>query len=1033
MNGLTAFALKNSRTIILLQLIIVIGGFAIFPSFPKLEDPPVTIREAVVTAYFPGMSPDRIERLITRPIEEEIRTMGMIDNLKHSSSKLKSTSKFGQCIIHMVVKDSYPAKDLPVVWKRLRNKMNDVKRKLPKGTVGPYVNDEFGDTAVATIALMADGFSMSDMREIARDTREKLITLKGILKVDLYGVQNEQIYLYFNNAKLAELGLNVRKIKNALLEQNLILASGKLNIEGTQFILEASGRFKSVEDIKNLLIPIGNGAKTIALKDIAKVESGYVDPPHQPVYYNGKQCIILSICLLPGVDAIGFGTKLKKKIQNIQSGLPMGYRFEYATYQPELIQKAVKGMVVNVIESLLIVLIVVIIMLGFRTGMIVGSFIPLVMLSGVLVMACMGVEMQRMSLAAMIIALGMLVDNGICVAEEITTRMQMGTEREQAVRETGKLLAIPLLTSTLTTVLAFCPMFLQDGGAGDYTRSLGLVITVLLLASWFLSMTSTTSACTWFMKVKPIAKSADGTVPDPYKGKFYQFYRRLLIWMLGHRTIVIGTVIGVLCLSLYGFTFITKTFFPPGDRNQYLLYIDFPAGTRIEETTATVRKISDWLGDKNANPDLTGNIAYVGSGGPRFYLSLAPDDPDDNYAFIIANTKTSDQIPECVKRTRKYLLEKFPNVRGRIKQMWLGATETGLFELRLMGPDKEFALVQANVIQKALMAMPGALDVRQDWNNLVPRMKIDVDQARARRVGLSTQNVGDSLNFFITGNQISEYYYGYTYVPIVARGDQKERQSLNSIYTLGVYSTLTKQNVPIIQIADIYAQGEYDRIKRYNQEICVTVSCKNTRMAASQIFAALIPTLNKIKFPPGNHWEIGGEIEESAKSKRRLLIWFPICFLFIAALLVWQFNSFRRAAIILLTMPLVIVGAVVGMLVMHADFGFMVILGLLALAGSIVNNGIVLIDRMETYVEEGNSRYDAIIMSCINRLRPIFLSVATTALGLLTLIWPYNPLFYGMAWVMVFGLCIGTVFTLGFVPVLYSIFFRVKQPKTVKN
>lgn len=1027
MNGLTDFALKNSRTIILVQICIIVGGLAIFPSFPKLEDPPIIVREAVVTAYFPGMPPDRIERLITRPIEEEIRTMGLIDNLQHSSSKIKSTSKFGQCIIHMTVKDSYPAKDLPKAWKLLRNKMNDVKRKLPKGTVGPYVNDEFGDTAVATIALTGDGFAMKDMQEVARDTREKLITLKGILKVELYGVQNEQIYLYFNNAKLAELGLSISSVKNTLLDQNIILASGELNIEGMEFLLEPSGRFRNIEDIKNLLIPIDAGKNTVALKDIAKVEQGYVDPPYQPVYYNGKQCIILSICLLPGVDAVGFGEKLKKKMAEIQDSLPIGYNFEYATYQPELIVKSVRGMVINVIESLLIVLVVVIILLGFRTGMIVGSFIPLVMFSGVLAMAGLGVEMQRMSLAAMIIALGMLVDNGICVAEEITTRMQLGIDRTEAVRQTGRMLAVPLLTSTLTTVLAFCPMFLQAGGAGDYTRSLGIVIAVLLLASWFLSMTSTASACNWFMKVKPIEKDADGNAPDPYKGKFYQFYRSLLVWMLGNRILVLGAVVGILCLSLYGLTFITKSFFPPGDRNQYLLYLDFPAGTRIEETNDTVKKVSEWLKNKKANPEITSNVAYVGSGGPRFYLSLSPDDPDNNFAFLIANTETADQVPDCVKRTRKYLLENFPNVRGRIKQMWLGSTETGLFEVRLMGPDKEFLLEQAAVIEKALFAMPGALDVRQDWNNKVPRIKIDVDQARARRVGLSTQNVGDSLNFFITGNQVSDFYYGYTYIPIVARGDKEERESFDAIYTVGVYSKLTKKNVPLIQISDIYAKGEYDRIKRYNQEVCVTVSGKNSLLSSGEIFATLKPTLAQIQFPPGNHWEVGGEVEESAKAQRRLLIWFPICFLFIVALLVWQFNSFRRAAIIVLTMPLVIVGAVVGMFVMHADFGFMVILGLLSLAGSIVNNGIVLIDRMESLVAEGNSRYEAIIMSCVNRLRPIFLSVATTALGLLTLIWPFNPLFYGMASVMIFGLCIGTVFTLGFVPVMYSLFFRVKR------
>ncbi len=1033
MKSLTDFALKNSRTIILMQFLIIFVGIVIFPSFPKLEDPAITIREAVVTTYFPGMSPDRIERLITRPIEEEIRTMGMVDNIDIESCKIKSTSKFGSSLIHLVVKDTLPAKELPTVWKRLRNKMEDVKSKLPKGTIGPFVNDEFGDTAMATVALLGEGYSMSEMREVARNTREQLINVPGILKVDLYGVQEERIYLDFSNSKLAELGLSNATIKKALQEQNIILPSGKLNIENSELIVEPTGKFKNIEQIGELLIPLSKTSRsaksTIALQDIASIRKGYVDPPFQPVYYNGKPTIILSVCLLPGVDAVGAGGNLKAKLKNIENSLPWGLSFEYATYQPDLIKEAVGSMVSNVITSLTIVLVVIIILLGFRTGMIVGSFIPMVMLTGIIAMKFMGIEMQRMSLAAMIIALGMLVDNGICVAEEITTRMQMGTPRREAVLQAGRLLSIPLLVSTLTTVFAFLPMMLQDGGAGDYTRSLGSVITVLLLASWGLSMLSTTSACNWFMNVKPLEKDADGNAPDPYKGKPYQFYKHCLIWMLGHRTIVILFVAGVLALALFGFTFTTKTFFPPGDRNQYLMYLDYPAGTRIEGTDASVRKICKWLQDKKINPEITGNVAYVGSGGPRFFLSLSPDDPDDNYAFIIVNTETSKQVPELVTRTREFLLSKIPEVRGRIKGMWLGSTETGLFEMRLSGPNKELLLAQAESLENALRDIPGTIDIKQDWNNRVMRVKVNVDQIQARRAGLTTQEVADSMNVFISGNQISDFYFGYSDIPIVARGLDSERNSINNLFTMGIFAKAVNKNVPLIQIADIYAKGEYDRIKRYNQDYTVTVNAKHQIMTAGEIFQALKPTINKLTFPPGHFWHLGAELEESVKAQKRLAKWFPICFLVIIVLLVWQFNSFRRAAIIILTMPLVLVGAVIGMLVMHADFGFMVILGLLSLAGSIVNNGIVLIDRIETYRDEGIDTYNAIIKSCINRVRPIFLSVSTTVLGIITLLVPYNPLFYGMASVIIFGLCIGTVFTLGFVPVLYSVFFKVKPPE----
>jgi multidrug efflux pump subunit AcrB len=1012
-----------------MQILIVLVGVSIFPTFPKLEDPSIIIREVVITTSFPGMPTDRVDRLITRPIEEEIRTMGVVDDIYKSSCKIRSTSKFGESIIHVTVKDDIPSKELTRVWRRFREKMNDIKAKLPSGTIGPVVNDEFGDTAVATIAILSDGFSMAQVGETARDTREKLITLPGIKKIELYGVQDERIYVVFSSSKMAALGIDPEQIAKALSGQNVLVSGGALNLEGTELLIETSGTFKNLDEVGELLVATGEtGSGAIALRDIATIRRGYVDPPVRPVYYNGQEAVVLSVCLLPGVDAVTFGGKLLAKLKEIEHSLPWGYRFELATYQPDLIKASVNNMVVNVIGSLIIVLVVVVILLGLRTGLIVGFFIPLVMLSGLILMKCYGIEMQRLSLAAMIIALGMLVDNGICVAEEITTRMQMGVPRREAVLESGHILAVPLLTSTLTTVFAFCPMFLQEGAAGDYTKSLGAVITILLLASWVLSMISTTSACNCFMKVAPLPKNPDGSLPDLYTGKIYKIYRAVLVWMLGHRLTVIMVIAGTLLLSFYAFRYVPKTFFPPGDRNQYLVYLDFSAGTRIEETDATTRKIARWLQDKKINPDVTSTVAYVGSGGPRFYLSLSPDDPESNYAFIIVNTESNRQVDAMAAKTRRYLLDEIPNVRGRVKPMWLGSTETGLLEIRLYGPDKDLLLSMADELQNFMRAIPGTVDIRQDWNNRVGRLKVDVDQNRAQRSGVNTQEIAAAMDFFISGKPVGDYYYGYANIPIVARGSEAERNAGDRFYTMGIYSKGLKRHIALTQIADIYLQGEYDRIKRYNQEYTVTVSGKNTVMTANDLFRKIAPALDKMDFPAGHGWAVGGEIEESGKSQLRLAKWFPICFLGIVVLLVWQFNSFRRAAIIVLTIPLVFVGAVIGMLVMDADFGFMVILGLLSLAGSIVNNGIVLIDRIETYRNEGIEPYEAILKTCVNRLRPIFLSVSTTALGILTLIYPYNPLFYGMACVIVFGLLIGSVFTLGFVPVLYAVLFGIAAP-----
>ena len=1017
---ITEFALRNSRTVVFSMLLMVLFGAILMTQQPRLEDPFIVIREALITTRMPGMAPERVERLITRVIEEQARSMSELDDVW-------STSKRGESIVHFEVADAVDSADLPATWKKLRNKLHDIAPDLPEGTIGPMVNDEFGDTAVATVALWSDGFSMAEMQEVARDTREHLGTMEGIKKIDLYGVQDETIYLDVSNARLAQFGIGVSTIVETLKAQNVTLPGGRLDVEGTEIIVAPSGNFNEVSEIETLLIPIPNSQRTVPLQDIATVRRAYVDPPVQPAYFNGHQSIVLSIILQQGVNAVAFGDELTRRLDEIEQSLPLGYVLEYATYQPDLIQKAVMGAAINVVETLVIVLVVVMIFLGVRTGMIVGSFVPLVMLMGLVIMGLMGIELQRMSIASMIIALGMLVDNGIVVAEDIRTRMQLGASPNEAAQQAGDTLTLPLLTSTLTTVLAFAPMILMIGQTGDYVLSLGQVVTILLLSSWFLSMYLTTSSCSWFMNVDAAQGSEKPSV-DPYAGKFYQTYRALLEFALKRRGLVVGLTAAAMALALFGFTFVPKVFFPPGDRNQYLAYLDFPAGTRIDTTAETVEQITAWLNDKSKNPEITSTVAYVGNGGPRFYLSLAPDDPDPHTGFIIINTESNKEVPEMVRRTRDYLLENFPIVRGRVTAMWMGASETGLLEFRLAGPDAEVLRTQAEELMAALRDIPGTMDIRQNWNNLVFKLVVDVDQARARRAGLTSQEVADSLDAFIDGSATTEYRAGDTVFPLVVRGVEQERENLVSVPGLGVYSRTSQNNVPLSQIADLYGMGEVNQIHRYNQQRTITVSAKHQTLPAGEVYAQLLPVLDEMDFPPGHYWQLGGELEDSADAQSKLAAWFPPCFLLIIALLIWQFNSFRRAAIIIITIPLILIGAVVGMLVMRADFGFMVILGLLSLAGTIINNGIVLIDRIETNREGNSDDYEAVVTAGISRLRPILMSMTTTVLGLLPLILSQDPLFYGLACVMAWGLAIGTVFTLLVVPTLYTLFFRVAIP-----
>lgn len=1015
MHNITRFALDNSRATLFFIFMCAMAGILVFPDYPKQEDPTIQIREAIVTAHYPGMSTRRVENLITRKLEEKIREIPEVDYIK-------SDSKPGSSVVHVVLHDYVD--DLEPVWEDLRNRMADVNPALPKGTIGPNVNDEFALTAVATIALWSDGFTLAEMREKARHLRDRLYTLSGIKRVELFGIQEERIYLEADIARLRELGVTPNMIRTTLQNQNVLLSGGQLWVDDRMFLVEPSGNINSIEQLHNIEIPLPGSNQTIPLQDVMKIKRDYVDPPEKPVFFNGQPAIVLSVSVLEGTDAVDFGERLKQWVAEAEQTLPIGYVLDFATFQPTLIDKAVFGAVNNLIQTIAIVLSVVILFLGFRTGLIVGAFVPLVMLIGLAIMALLEVELQRISIASMIIALGLLVDNGIVLVEDIRSRMENGQERREAVIASGSSLALPLLTSTLTTILAFMPLMLSIGNSGEYTGSLSIVVTILLLTSWFLSLTTSTTVSYHFLKIKSGTKDSNNQAQ--YNGWFYRIYRHLLHWALHHRTITISLVILALITSLWGMKFVTKEFFPSSDRNQYLVYLDLPAGTDIRETSRNLKDLSQWLADKNINPEVTGTIGYAGSGGPRFFLSLSPIDPDPHVGFMIVNTQTPEQVDEMVQRTRKHVLEYYPNVRGRIKPMWLGPTETGLLEIRISGEDDRLLIQKAEQLMSALHDIPGTIDIMQNWHNPIVKMTVEIDQIRAQRVGLTSADVAMSLETFLSGQAVTEYREGDTIIPIIARGSDKDRNLLSNLNSLGIFSKTLSVNVPLEQIATVEGVGEYSHLMRRDQLRTITISAKHLNLKAAQLFAQLKPSIEKLDLPSGYFWELGGELEASAKSKKYLAQWMPVALALIVLLLIWQFNSFRRALIILLTIPLIMIGVVPGLLIMKAVFGFMTIIGLLSLAGTIINNAIVLIDRIETERSAGTSDYEAVINASLARIRPIFMSVGTTVLGLMPLIWSKDALFYGMASEIVFGLTIGTVLTLGVVPVLYALFMKVR-------
>ena len=651
---------------------------------------------------------------------------------------------------------------------------------------------------------------------------------------------------------------------------------------------------------------------------------------------------------------------------------------------------------------------------------------------GVVTMGIFGIEFERVSIASSIIALGMLVDNGIVIAEDIRGRLERGEDRREACIATGRNMAIPLLTSSMTTILAFLPMLLMDGQTGEYAFSLPMVVILLLLSSWFLSMYVTPAMCFWFMKVKPTAEAgskpeSEDNVEDPYSKGFYRRYRALLERILSLKVVVSGAAVLAILLGGFIASLLVREFFGPStDRNQFLVYVDLPAGYNIETTDDTVRRLSTWLADEAINPEVDSTIAYVGFGGPRFFLVLSPVQPNPHVGFLVVNTKEAEQVPELMQRIRQHFLDEFPEAAGRVKQMWMGAAEPGMVEVRLIGPDADVLYEKGGQLLDGLRAVPGALDVRSDWENRTLRARIVVDQVRARRAGISSRDVALWLQSHMDGRQVTEYREGDIAIPVLGRSIDENRRELGDLWNVKVTSGQTGNVVPLTQIADIEVESDFYRISRRNQERTLTVEVKHENLLAPELLEAITPMIEGLQLGSGYRWEVGGEIETSQETMGKLMRWLPICVFGIAVLLIWQFNSFRRPLIIFITIPLAFTGGFIGLLVTGAPFDFFAMLGLLSLAGVIINNGIVLIDKIDSDRAAGDDPYKAIMSAALSRFRPIVMTTVTTVFGLAPLIISVDPLFFSMAVILAFGLVFGTVLTLGVVPALYAVLFRVK-------
>jgi len=868
--------------------------------------------------------------------------------------------------------------------------------------------------------------------------RDELLLVPDVAKVEIYGAQEERIFLEYNNARLAELGLSPLQLRQLLESQNIIIPGGEIRTEFETIVLEPSGNFGSVTDLARAVIRPPGRSDVLYLEDLLQVRRGYIDPPKTKMRSSGRSALGLAVSMRDGGNIITLGDQVRDVLERVEAVYPIGIDFDVIQFQPQAVQVLVSNFAGNLLQAVALVTLVMLVSLGLRTGLVVASLIPMAIVSALLVMGFFDIGLNQMSIASLIIALGMLVDNAIVMSESIMTQMEEGKPALRAAIESAAELRIPLLTSSLTTAAAFLPIYLAESTTGEYTAPLFKVVTITLLCSWVLALTMIPMLCVWFLRSGKTP--GEGSFDTP----FYRLYRRGLVGAVRHRWITLLGVVAIFVLTLQGFRFIPVIFFPPNSRPTFTAELELPIGTPLATTEKITGEIEDYVrenllvGDERERGVVNWG-SFIGQGPPRFLLPINPEPPRPDYSYMILNASDREIIDEIVAPFEGFCALRFPDLSATIAPLALGPPAWPPIEIRLSGRDTDRLFELVDQVKTRLRGIPGTKLIDDDWGARSKKLVVQVDQPRARRAGVSGQDVAISLQTFLSGLQVTEFREEDELIPVTLRSVLAERQDLDKLETLNVYSQATGRSVPLKQVADVEVVWQPSLIRRHNRLRTVTVEAGvQPGYTAAEVVARLRPWLQseQEQWGLGYAYEFGGEEESSGEANASIVAKLPVAGLIIVLLLVGQFNSIRKPAIILATIPLSLIGVVIGMLLVRyllpdawaagAYFGFMTFLGIISLAGVVINNAIVLIDRIRIEIEVyGRTAARAIVEASQRRLRPILLTTMTTVGGLIPLWLGGGPMWEPMAIAIIFGLVFATLLTLGVVPVLYSILFRV--------
>lgn len=1014
--GITRLAIQNNRTTIVFLTVLVLLGLQSYQSIPRAYDPGFIIRAAQIITYFPGASPERVEQLISDKIEKVVQEIPELDYVK-------SESRTGVSIVTVNVKESYT--QMRPIWDNLRRKVDKIEDDLPDGIIGPNVNDEFGDVFGIVLTLTGEGYSLAELKDIADAARDELLHIADAAKVEIKGEQEERIFVEYDNARLSELNLTPLQLSQMLANQNVVVPGGSIKVGKERIELEPSGNFESVLDIAFASVQIPGTDDLVYLKDIAIIKRGYVDPASELVKSSGTPALAIAVSMREGGNNIELGKEVLRTIESFEARLPIGVEFHIANFSPIEVEEKVNDFMSNLLQAILVVAAVMLFSLGLRTGLVVTALIPTSMIISIFIMEQLDIGLDQISLAALIIALGMLVDNGIVMSENILVQMNQGKSSVEAAIDSANELKVPLLTSSLTTAAAFLPIFLAESAMGEYTAALFKVVAITLLCSWMLSLTLIPLLCVFLLKNKRREESFDSGI--------YPIYRSVLVAMLKHRVITMAVVILLFWSSIQAMSLVPRIFFPPSDRPFFKLDIELPIGTAIEETEAVVADVEQYLASLNPLDEQSGGvtdwITYVGSGGVRYLLTHSPKPSSANYALLIVNTTGAEANLDLMQKIEHYINQHHPDAKPTLRLIENGKAINNPVEVRVYGKDVDKLFVIVDEIKAKLSEVNGLKSISDDWGQRIKKLSINVNQEKAKRVGVTSQDIAISLQTGLSGYEMTEFRENDKSIPVILRTKAADRQDLSKIESLSVFSQATGNSIPLIQVADIQIEWEPAKILRRDRLKAVAIGAQlENNFTASQGFEAIESWLEEYSqsWPVGFYFEYGGERESSGESSQSIAEKLPIAAFIIVILLVMQFNSMRKPLIILTTIPLGFIGVSWGLVVADSFFGFMTLLGVISLAGIVINNAIVLLERIKIEQDlNARSPQDAIVEAAQRRMRPIMLTTMTTVLGLIPLYLGGGEMWEPMAVGIIAGLIFSTLLTLGFIPVLYSILFRV--------